>query len=102
MDREILEVVAAGRLRDGVVGEKVHADPTLREFVLAQVAKDGAALQHASEHFRSDREIVLVAVTSSSKALGYAASDLWMDHEILLLATGANNKVAIADRSRES
>lgn len=57
-----------------------------REFVLAKVAKDGWALEHATAELKADREVVLVAVAQNGYALEHAAPELRADREVVLAA----------------
>ena len=50
------------------------------------VQKDGLALQHAADEFKSDRGIVLAAVHSDGWALEYASDEFKSDPEIVLIA----------------
>ena len=62
--------------------------PTLRHdraIVLAAVAQNGLALQHATT-FQADREVVLVAVKQNGKAIQLAAETLQADRGIVMVA----------------
>jgi hypothetical protein len=62
------------------------------EVVLCAVCNDGAALEFASEIFRSDREIVLAAVQSCGLSLQYASESLRTDKEIVVSAIKQNHE----------
>eukprot|EP01047_Picozoa_sp_COSAG01_P081741 COSAG01_NODE_16421_length_1237_cov_1.587873_1_plen_359_part_10 len=66
-------------------GPSVHADPTAsqaeRQLVLAAVAQDGRALQHADASLKKDREVVLAAVAQHGDALQHADASLRKDRE---------------------
>ena len=47
-----------------------------RETLIAEVSKDGNALQDATLELRGDRMIVMKAVSQNGYALQYAAADL--------------------------
>ena len=55
-----------------------------REVVLKAIARNGAALQHASAALRADHEVVLAAIAENPTALGYA------DREVVLQAVQRN------------
>ena len=66
-----------------------HAAPDLkadREIVLAAVADDGCAFQYASEELKMDKDFVLAAVAKSAEAFEYAAPDLKADRDFVLAA----------------
>jgi len=57
-----------------------------KEFVLAAVAKHGAALEFASASLRADQEVVLAAVAQRGDALEHAAPELWSDAAVMRAA----------------
>ena len=57
-----------------------------RGTILAQVSRDGYALQHATEEMKGDREIVMAAVSQIGFALRYATEEMKGDREIVLTA----------------
>ncbi|SPX61910.1 DUF4116 domain-containing protein [Legionella feeleii] len=62
-----------------------YASETLkndRDFLLAAVAENGWALEYASETLKDDREVVLAAVAQNRLALQYASETL-KDDELL-------------------
>ena len=66
-----------------------HASPELladHDFVLAAVAISGYALRHASPKLRSDREVVLAAVATNGCALQHASPELRADQDLVLAA----------------
>ena len=66
-----------------------HASVALRNdrgVVLAAVAQSGLALQHASVALRDDRDVVLAAVTQYGRALRYASEALQDDRDVVLVA----------------
>ena len=67
--------------------ENLKAD---KEVVLAAVAQDGAALQHASAKLKADKEVVLAAVAQNGNALEHASAKLKADKEVVLAAVTQN------------
>ena len=70
-----------------------HASPELRadrDFVLAAVAIRGSALRHASLKLRSDHEVVLAAVAKNGCALHHASPELRADKAVVLAAVASN------------
>ena len=66
-----------------------HASEALKadkEVVLAAVAQWHGALQHASEALKADREVVLAAVAQDGDALKHASEALKADREVVLAA----------------
>ena len=61
-----------------------------REVVLKAIARNGAALQHASAALRADHEVVLAAIAENPTALGYASMELRADREVVLQAVQRN------------
>ena len=51
-------------VRDGKSLQQYHCFGQPWEVVLAALARDGGALEHASEALRADKEVVLAAVAS--------------------------------------
>jgi hypothetical protein len=73
------------------------ADWSNREFVLAELKKNGKSLEYAHDDFKNDREIVLVAVKRHGYALQFASDDLKKDKEIVLTAViGSNHALEFA------
>lgn len=64
-----------------------YVNPSLwedRDFVLAEVKKDGSALECVSDSLKKDKELVSIAVRQHRWALQYADSSLRGDREIVL------------------
>eukprot|EP01051_Picozoa_sp_SAG22_P027103 SAG22_NODE_8906_length_622_cov_1.179732_1_plen_76_part_10 len=61
-----------------------------KAHMLAAVARDGDALQHASAGLRGDRELVLAAVARDGNALQYVSAGLRGDREVVLAAVAQN------------
>ena len=57
-----------------------------RRLMLAAVAHNGDALQHASAELRADRDIILAAVTNNAYALRYASPELRADRDVVMAA----------------
>ena len=57
-----------------------------REEVLAEVAKNGLALEYASAQLKSDKLVAMVAVKQNGFALAYVAPEWKNDLEIVLEA----------------
>ena len=57
-----------------------------RRLILAAVAINGYALQHAAPQLRADREVVLAAVAQNGRALEYASAELRANREVVLAA----------------
>ena len=72
-----------------------HASPELRadrDLVLAAVAHHGDALVHASAELRADRDFVLAAVASKGYALQHVAPQLRADLAVVLAAVAQNGR----------
>jgi len=70
-----------------------HASPELladHDFVLAAVARNGHALVHASAELRADRDVVLAAVAHNGYALQYASPELRADRAMVMAAMASN------------
>ena len=61
-----------------------------RQLLLAAMAHNGYALQHASAELRADRAVVLAAVTSNGYALEHASVELRADRDVVLAAVTKN------------
>ncbi|MGB2631114.1 MAG: diphthine--ammonia ligase, partial [Candidatus Omnitrophota bacterium] len=98
-DREIVLAAAIRKHR----WPAEYADRSLwenRDFVLAQVKKDGSALECAAEPLKSDKEIVLTAVKQNRWALRYAHGSLREDREVVLAGVRRHGwDLASADES---
>ena len=57
-----------------------------RTFVLAEVSKDGLALEHASPALKGDKEVVLAAVSQNGHALEHASHALKGTKEVVRAA----------------
>ena len=57
-----------------------------RGTMLAQVSRNGRALQSASEEMKGDREIVMAAVSRYGYALRYATEEMKGDRKIVMAA----------------
>jgi Domain of unknown function (DUF4116) len=64
-----------------------------RRLILAAVAINGYALQHASPQLRADRDVVVAAVTSNGYALEHASVELRADRYVVLTAVTKNGYV---------
>jgi hypothetical protein len=64
-----------------------------RRLILAAVAINGHALQHASPELRADRAVVLAAVETNSHALVHASAELRADRDVVLAAVAHNGYV---------
>lgn len=62
-----------------------------KELMLVVVAKNGLALEYASEALKADKEVVLAAVAQDGDALEYASDALKTDKEVVLRAKGFDN-----------
>ena len=73
--------------RDGLAlqhaADELRAD---RAVVSVAVAQDGSALEYAADALRADRALVIGAVTQKGWALVYAAEALRADREVVLIA----------------
>ena len=70
-----------------------HASAELqadRDVVLAAVAHEGCALRHASAQLRADRDVVLAAVERDGYALQYASPELRADGKVAMAALASN------------
>ena len=63
-----------------------------RRLMLAAVAHNGDALQHASAELRADRDIILAAVTNNAYALRYASPELRSDRAVVMAALARNGQ----------
>ena len=61
-----------------------------RRLMLAAVARNGFALQHASAELRADRDVVLAAVARDGYALQYASPELRADGKVAMAALASN------------
>ena len=61
-----------------------------KDFVLAELAHDGSALQWADREVRADREAVMTAVSNNGDALEHASAALRSDREVVLAAVAQN------------
>jgi hypothetical protein len=82
-DREVL--LAAARRGGARFLQRLSPEAHDRDVVLAAVAEDGAALEHAGP-FRADDVVVLTAVLQSGTALRYADPELQRRYELALAA----------------
>eukprot|EP00928_Gymnodinium_smaydae_P047656 TRINITY_DN31811_c0_g1_i1.p1 TRINITY_DN31811_c0_g1~~TRINITY_DN31811_c0_g1_i1.p1 ORF type:complete len:254 (-),score=60.18 TRINITY_DN31811_c0_g1_i1:288-1049(-) len=76
---------------------EIRAD---REVVLAAVARNGCALEFASDELRADRDVVLAAGEEDAYAFEFAASALWADRDVVLAAvhrSGSALRCAVAE-----
>ena len=83
----ILRVVAKDGHALNYASEELKND---KEIVMAAVAQDGRALNYASEELKNDKEIVMAAVTQKWSALQYASEELKNDKEIVMVAVTQN------------
>jgi hypothetical protein len=67
-----------------------------REVVLAAVAQNGRALEHASAELQGDREVVLAAVAQDGHALKHASAELQGDREVVLAALAHDGDMSAA------
>eukprot|EP01051_Picozoa_sp_SAG22_P014665 SAG22_NODE_1813_length_3512_cov_103.505703_1_plen_792_part_10 len=86
-----VQVVLAEVAKNGMALEHATEGMTAdREFMLAAVAQNGYALRHAAEGLKGDREVVLAAVAQNAYAMGYAAAGLKPNREFMLAAVARN------------
>ena len=89
--REHRRLMLAAVARNGYALQ--HASPELRAdraVVQAAVKKNGHALMHASAELRADRDVVLAAVAHYGYALQYASHELRADRDVLLAAMASD------------
>ena len=95
-DKADKEIMLAAVAKDGDALE--HASEALKvdkEFVLAAVAKNGRALEHASEALKADKEVVLAAVAKDGKELQHASEALKADKDVVLAAAKREAELAV-------
>ena len=64
-----------------------------RPLLLAALARDCRALQHASPELRADRDLVLAAVAHHGDALVHASAELRADREVVIEAVKSDRRV---------
>ena len=78
------------RLDDNPVQVQGVVPQSNKNAVLSVVAKDGNALEYASDKFKNDKEVVMAGVAQNQEALQYASEALKNDKEVMMIAVKQN------------